>query len=253
MRALALILSACGLLCAACGVTTVQPAAFTQTLIGQVGAGSVVLANSAVKLKADENTAGALTSPATEQATAYLTQGRLDKLSVGDLTRIASANRAAATYFPHILATIAGFAASIRRAMVSGSSYRHLSDGSRTFIADWDEYLTTSANSFDAVRRAFIGTGPVFNDLQSMLRAAYDTSALHSAVQFDKVRRSALGDVSRRFTRMQSETASAARSDAAAERKLVSFVNRNQEAQAIVTKVNQRYRNGILAGEFKAR
>jgi len=87
---------------------------------------------------------------------------------------------------------------------------------------------------------------PMYDELPGLLRAARDTARLRSTVQFDKVRKGVLNDLRPRLEQVQN-----AANWGAVERRLVSFVNGSQQAQAVVTKVNHDYPNGWLAQEFK--
>jgi hypothetical protein len=247
---LALVLTGCGLGLAGCGVTTSEQA-YTAPLIAQVGAGSVALASLVPTLRAEAKAAGVLSDPATQQATAYLAEGQLNKLSQSDLVRMATANRNAAAHVGGVLAKLDQLTASLRGATVNTGSYPTLPSGSKTFIADWNQYLTTSASDLRNVRQGLAGMSPVYNEFQSLLRAAYNTAKLRSTVQFDNVRRSVFKDIGPRFTRMQNAMQAGVRAGTAVEKTLVSLVNNNQEAQAIVTRVNQEYPSGFLAQEFK--
>jgi hypothetical protein len=250
---LALVLSVCGLSLAACGVTSSEQA-YTQPLIKQVGAGSVALGSLVTTLEADvkAEASGMFSDPATQQATTHLVEGQLDKLSQSDLVRMASANHAAATQVGGVLAKLAQQAASLSGAAVNAGSHPNLPGGSTAFIADWDQYLMTTANYLRNIRKALAGVSPVYNEFQSLLRAAYDTAKLHSTVQFDKVRRAVFTDIGPRYAPMKNALQTGARAGTAVEHRLISFVNSNQEAEAIVTKVNQEYPSGFLAQEFKS-
>lgn len=247
-----LAVAACGLSLAACGVTTSEQA-YTQPLIDQVGAGSVELATLVPTLQSETKVSGVFSDPGTQQAMGYLVQGQLNKLSQSDLVKMATENRNAAAHIGGVLTKLDQLSASLNRATINASSYQNLSDGSKTFIADWNQVLTTAAADMRTARQGLAGMSPVYNEFQSLLRAAYNTSTLRSTVQFDKVRAAVLKDIGPRFTQLQNAMQAGTRAGTAAQQKLVSFVNNNQEAQAIVTKVNQAQPTGWFAQEFKKR
>jgi len=235
-----------GFVVAGCGGTQ---QAYNEALIKQVGGGSTAVESLVPTIQAAAKVSGAFSDPTTQQATTYLAEGQLDKLTAADLVRMASANRTAATNIGGVLATFDRLATSISAASVDASSVPNLADGSKTFVTDWNQYLTTTADELRTVRRALTGMTPVYDEFQSLLRAAYNTSKLKSTVQFDKVRHAVLQDIAQRVTQMQN-AAQGLRGGSAVEQRLVKFVDGNQEAQAIVTKVNQEYPNGFLAQEF---
>lgn len=247
---LPLVLAVCGLSLAGCGVTTSERA-YTGPLIKRVGAGSVTLASLVPTLQEEAKAAGVFSDPTTQQATTYLAEGQLNKLSQSDLVRMATANRNAATHVGGVLAKLHQLTALLTGATVNTSSYQNLPSGSKTFIADWNQYLNAAASDLRNARQALAAMSPVYNEFQSLLRAAYNTARLQSTVQFDKVRRSVLKDIGPRFTRMQNAMQAGGRGGTAVEKKLVSLVDNNQQAQSIVRKVNLEYPNGFLAQEFK--
>ena len=139
--------------------------------------------------------------------------------------------------------------ASISSASIDASAHSDLSSGAKRFIAVWDAYLAANAVQLRAARQALSGAEPVFNEFQALLRAAYDTARLRSTVQFDKARRKFFNDARPLFTRIQNTLKEVTAQPT--DRKLRDLVNHNQEAQAIVKKVNQSYPSGSLAQEFK--
>lgn len=217
----------------------------------QVGVGSVALANSVLALRAQITATGVYQDRSVQQATTYLFEGQLDKLRVADLSRIGSVNHNAAAHFDDNLRLLDRVAASLSGSVVKASAYQSLPDGSRTFLADWNQDLRIEAAGITRARNAFVGVRPFFGEMQSLLRAAYNTTQLRSTVQFEKVRGRLTEDIRSRFPDLDGVVAAGNRNVDAAERRLVSFVNNNREAQAIVDKVNQQYPRGWLAQEFK--
>jgi hypothetical protein len=239
----------CAMSVAACGVSTTEQA-YTAPLIQQVGTGSSAMARLVPTLQAEAKTAGVFSDPTLQQPEAYLVQGQLNKLSAHDLFRMASANHNAATHVGAVITKFDQLAASMTAAAINASSYQSLPDGSKAFITHWNEYLRTVASALHGVRTALASADPVYGEFQGLLRAAYYTASLHSTVLFDKVRQRVLNDIRPLYARMQ-QARQPFQTGMTSERSLVSFVNRNQQAQAIVTKVNQEYPHGFLAQEFK--
>ena len=231
-----------------CGVTTSQQV-YSQALIKQVGAGSRAEAQLVPTVRAQTKT-GLFSDPATSQATAYLLEGQLDKLSESDLAHIASASKHAANATGGIVAVFSKLQSAITAATVDRNSFTGLPDGSRTFIAEWDQYLTITAKALANLQSALTGMSPIYRKLPGLLRAARETARLRSTVQFDKVRRVVLNDLRPRIQQIQSAM-QGNRSAAAVERQFVDFVNHNQQAQAIVTRVNHDYPTGWLAQQFQ--
>ena len=255
MKLLLALVIACGIGVAGCGVTTSgvtsSEPVYTPALIKQVGVGSVALANSAPAIRAQAKATGVLQDRSLQQAETYLFEGRLDKLRLADLSRMASSNHNAAAHFDDNLRKVDRVAASLSGAVVNASAYQRLPDGSKTFLADWNQELRTEAAGLTHGRNALVGARPFFGEMQSLLRAAYNTAQLRSTVQFDKVRRRFIADVRSRFPDVDGVVAADHRRADAAERTLISLVNNNREAQAIFEKVNQEYPHGWLAQEFR--
>lgn len=230
------------------GVTSSEPV-YTPAVIKQVGVGSVALANVVPSVRARVKATGAsFEDPADQQAETNLIEGKLDKLSLADLERMASLNHNAAAHLGDNLKALDRLGGSLSGAIVNASAYQSLPDGSKTFLADWNQQLRTTAAAITNIRKALAGSRPLFNDFQSLLRAAYNTAQLRSTVQFDKVRRRFIADV--KTSPLDNVAAAGTRAGNAAERRLDSFVNNNREAQAIVDKVNHEYPHGWLAQEF---
>jgi hypothetical protein len=223
--------------------------AYNAQLIQRVGAGSIAEAQLIPALESLK-AVGGFSDASTQQALVYLFQGQLDKLGEPDLVKLAQENRTAATHIGPVLTKLNHLAASISGSTVNASVLTGLPDDSRTFSAHWNRYLTYTAGALRAVKQALTGMNPVYGEIQRLLHAAYDTAQLHSTAQFDKVRSAVFKDIGPRYAAMQTaqQTGNAARP---VEQTLVKFVNGNQDAQVIVTRVNHDYPNGFLAQEFK--
>ena len=248
LTALVSPLAACVLL-AGCGLTNVGQT-YDASLIRQVGAGSDAVASILPSLQARAKVPGSFSNPQISQAATLLAEGQLAKLTVNDLLRLANANRQSAARFPQALGKLDALASSITSAKIDPSAHRNLSSGAKQFIAAWDRYLAATAGQVRMVRQAFGSVEPVFNEFQALLRAGYETTKLGSVSQFDKVRVGFLKDVGVRYARFQG-TAKSVEAQTPADRSLRALVASNQEAQAIVRKVNADYPNGSLAQEFR--
>lgn len=223
--------------------------AYTPELVRQVGAGSVAMAQllpTFESLKA----VGGFSDPSTQQAMLYLFQGQLGKLSANDLAALSQENSTAATDIGPVLMKLNALTASISGAVVDTNAFPGLPSDSKTFIAKWNGYLTSTATVLRNIGQALTGMKPFYNEFHQLIQAAYQTAQLHSTVQFDKVRSAVLNDMGPRYRRMQAAQQSLA-GQKPIEQKFVSFVNGNQEAQVIVTRVNHDYPNGFLGAEFK--
>lgn len=243
----ALIVGALGV--AGCGVTTTEQA-YNAALIRQVGAGSVAAGRVLPTLQALAKTSGLFNDPGTSQAMVYLFKGRLDKLTEADLNRIGVANQEAAGASGGVVRKLDGLESALRASAVNANSFSSLPEGSKTFITRWNQYLATTASTLTADGAALMNLAPVYKEFPGLLQAARDTAELHSTVQFDKVRRAVLNDLRPRYQQMQNAMQGNT-SALGTERQLVDFVNHNQQAQAIVTKVNHDDPSGWLAQEFK--
>ncbi|MFZ0090488.1 MAG: hypothetical protein WAL63_13325 [Solirubrobacteraceae bacterium] len=234
---------------AGCGITTLNQT-YDASLIRQLGAGSNLVASVAPTLEAQAKGSNSFSDPRTSRATTLLIDGQLSKLTEADLVGLATANRRSATRFPLVLDKLDSLASSLVNARIDANAHRNLSTGAKHFIAAWNNSLTADATQARELRQALTTFAPGFNEFQALLRAAYDTAQLHSTVQFDNVTRQVINDILPRYRRVQGTI----KEDAAgtpAEQKLIELVDSNQEAQAIVSKVNEHYPNGSLAQEFK--
>jgi hypothetical protein len=166
-------------LLAGCGVTTYQQV-YSPELIKQVGAGSLAEAQLLPTIQAQTKT-GLFSDPATSQATDYLLEGQLNKLSESDLVRIATANRNAASA-GGVVTSFSKLRSAIAAATVDGTSFTGLADCSKTFIAKWDGYLATTAKALENVQSAVSGMSPIYRELPGLMRAARDTARLRSTV-----------------------------------------------------------------------
>src|ERR1022692_4401673 len=124
MKRTLFLATCCGLTLAACAVTTSQQA-YTPVLIKQIGAGSRALANSTPALDAGVRAAGALSfsDPATAQATTYLAEGQLNKLSATDLVGLANASSTADAHIGIGLAKLDQITKPLSAATVTARSY----------------------------------------------------------------------------------------------------------------------------------
>jgi hypothetical protein len=176
--------------------------------------------------------------------------GRLDQLTPGDLADLAQQNEAAAAHLGTVLPKLDRAAGSLSTATVPARYSQNLPSGSKTFIADWNRYLSSSSAAVLDVRRALTGLGPMYPELRRLVGAAYSTGRLRSNAAFDRLRAAALKDIGPRYQRLRSAVRSVAAVQAV-ESSLVKFVDGDQQAQAIVAKVNHDYPNGFLASEFR--
>jgi hypothetical protein len=195
-------------------------------------------------------TPGLFSDPQVAQATAYLLEGQLNKLSASDLQSVQRASQNAAAATGGVSVSLDQLDRQLTAATVEGTVTSGLPDGSKTFVAKWSRYVATTAHALQATRAALTNMGPVYQQLPALIRAAYATARLRSTVQFDKVRRQVINTIRPRFQQLQSAM-QGNRDAGGVQRDFVSFVNSNQEAQSIVNKVNHDYPNGWLAQEFK--
>jgi hypothetical protein len=149
-----------------------------------------------------------------------------------------------------VLAKLNQLAAACRAATVHAAAFRGLPADSRAFVADWNGYLTYTAAAMRTMSRALSAMRPLYNEFQRLLRAAYETGLLHSTIQFEKVRQRVLKDMNSRYAGLLPAERHIS-AERGVERKLVSFVNANQDAQAIIARVNHDYPDGFLAREFR--
>ena len=250
MRHLAASLIVAGALGTGCGVGTVDRT-YDDSLIRDVGTGSTALGKIIPTIQAQANLPGNFKDPRNDRAQTLLFQGQLAKLTEQDLVRLAKANRQGARRFATILAKLDGIESDVRTARVDASAHGNLSDGAKRFIAAWNDYLTANAERVHSLRQAFASMRPLFNEFESVLRAAYDTARLRSTASFERINKRVVADVVRRVSRLQ-RTVKAVAAEAPADRKFADLVNHKQEAQAIVKKVNGRYPHGSLADQFKS-
>jgi hypothetical protein len=223
--------------------------AYTPELVRQVGAGSVAMAQ-LIPAFESLKTVGGFSDPSSQQAMLYLFQGQLKKLSANDLATLSQENQTAATHIGPVLTKLNALAASISGAVVNPATYPSLPADSKTFVAEWNAELTSTATALRNVSQALSGMHPFYGEFEQLIQAVYHTAQLRSTVQFDKLRSSVFKDMAPRYQRVQSAQQSLTAAQPI-EHKLMSFVNGSQDAQAVVTRVNHGYPNGFLAQEFK--
>lgn len=223
---------------------------YDAALIQNVGKGATVIASiePAINAGVDASQSQGFNNADNERATDKLVRGELSKLSDADLRRLRRTNRTGRRSLKVVLENLDGIADDLRTAQVNTSAHSDLSDGSRRFIDAWNAYLQSNADKLQSMRDAFAAMQPTFGEFDKLLDAAYDTARRRSTAQFDKLNERFLGDLSRRAEGLDSvKTAS---DGGSAERELVELVEGDQDAQAIVTEVNDRYPDGSLAQMF---
>lgn len=223
--------------------------AYTPEFVRKVDAGSTAMAQ-LIPTLASLKTVGGFSHPRTQQAMLDLFQGQLNTLSANDLTTLSQENATAATHIRPVLTRLNALAASISAAVVNPSAFPGLPVDSKTFLADWNAYLRSTADALRNVSQALAGMHPFYNEFQQLIQAAYQTAQLRSTVQFDKLRAAVFKDLAPRYQRMQAAQQSLT-GEKPIEQKLLSFVNASPDAQAIVTRVNHDDPSGFLASEFK--
>jgi hypothetical protein len=248
MRRLVIIL-ALPVMLVGCGVSTSEQA-FDPALIRDVGRGSTALAAWYTDVIAQEKAARSF-NQGSDQATTNLLYGRLNKLTVQDLIRIANANRTSHTRFVTLLRALDKDAKAIKRSQVDPRPHSELSSGAKRFITTWNDYLASSAAEVRRVEQATQQMEPAFNDLQAMLKAAYETSQPHSTVQYRTVRDRAVKDIVSRVTGAQDSIKHLATTSPAQDHRFYKAVVANQDGLAVAKKAASSYPNGWLAKEFQ--
>ena len=163
-------------------------------LVRQVGGGSVAMAQLVPTLEALK-TVGGFSDPNSQQAMLDLFQGQLSKLSASALQTISKENQMAAAHIGPVLTKLNALATSISGSVVDASSFPGSSADSKTFLEDWNAYLTWTASALRQVSGALSGMHPFYAEFQQLIEAAYQTARLHSTVQFDKRRASVIKDM----------------------------------------------------------
>jgi len=231
-----------------CSVTAEETTTYDAALIQNVGKGATAIASIEPAFTAGVDASQGFNNADNERATTKLLRGELSKLSDADLRRLRRTNRTGRRSLKVVLENLDGIADDLRTAQMNTSARSDLSDGSRRFIDAWNAYLQSNADKLQSVRDAFTAMQPTFGEFDKLLDAAYDTARLRSTAQFDKLNERFRGDLTRRVEGFDSVKPSS--DGGSAERELVELVEGDQDAQAIVTEVNDRYPNGSLAQMF---
>jgi TolA-binding protein len=237
------------LLLCACGLTTTDQA-FDASLIREVGVGSTAVASVLPTLEAEAKQSNSFSNPQTSQDTILLFQGRLDKLTIKDIIRMANANRASYEHLGSALTKLDALASTIAADRVDPRSHQNLSAEAKKFITAWNTYLASEAGQVRSMRQLFATLTPIYNGFQAMLRTAYETTTSHSTDQFAQARTTFLTNDLPIYTRLRNSLKIFAAMSPAAEH-LSQVVDNSEEARAIVAKVDENYPDGALATEFK--
>ena len=151
--------------------------------------------------------------------------------------------------FSAVIDKLDGIETDVRAARVVISNYDGLSDGAKQFLGGWNAYLAANAERIHEMRRIFVSMRPVFKEFNELLRAVYDTARLQSITEFDRVRRRVYRHVIELVGRSQTDLKNLT-TEGPADRRLAGLLESDQEAQAIVAEVNERYPRGSLAEQF---
>jgi hypothetical protein len=219
----AAILSAC----AGPGVTTVDRS-YDPTLIRQIGSRSNAVANVVPGIRREAASVGRLDNTKADQDAVLVLQGKLDKLTPNDVVLVAKASRRSFTAFETALSGINQLASHIESDRVDPAAYSKLSSGAKKFVGEWNGYLTGIADETRHFHSALVGEGPYFNELQAVLRAAYETTGRRSVARFDRVRRKFISDLQAESARMRATLKSietTGRSGTPTDRQFATFVN----------------------------
>jgi hypothetical protein len=191
-------------------------------------------------------TPGSFKDPRNEHAVTLLLSGRLGDLVPDDLARLTAANNRGAKGLQTLLSELDGIESDVRGAHVDASSHHNLSDDSKQFITDWNASLAASADELHSMRQTLASSRPMFDALNSLVRAVYDAARRRSRAGFDKLRPRVVADMSSLASKIQAGLAAPA-SDNRASRKLTDLVDNSQGLLGFVKKVNDRYPHGSLA------
>jgi hypothetical protein len=231
----------------ACGIETTDRT-YNDSLIRQVGAGSVTEASMLSTLQSQAALPGNFNDPKLDPAMTALLKGELNKLSEHDYILIAGSLKRSYTRYPQYLALVHKLAKELREARLDSTAYRELSSGAKRFIADWNESLTGLASAFDAMRKSLVTVLPKLdNDFRTLLLVAAETTSQKAVPRFAQIRRRVLGEV---FPLVEQLDALKQRYSSAG-KALTDLIHKNGEAQVIVRKVNEQYPRGLLAQEYK--
>ncbi len=227
-----------------CAITTVETS-YDQALIDELGAGSEALQNifdvmSPPNIQPDFNDAAA----------ELIFRGELDKLTAEDLKATVAISRENERQFRRVLRRLKPVAGEVRRAQVEVAAHSDLSEGAQEFIRAWNDYLSVNADRTKRLRRSLGGMNVWFDRYEELVQAVRETARLGSTVEFARMRDDILEDVTadargrkKLFERILAETP--------VEQRIRDLVNNDQEANAMVERVNDEYPDGFLADVMK--
>lgn len=227
-----------------CGYATVDRT-YDGQLIAAIGAGSNAVARVTATLSPEHLRYTGWTT-ADERATGYLVRGDFQRLSDETLDRLDAENAAGRRRIDALLHELRERENEIRGAVVSPSGDADLSADARTFVSRWNGFLTSTADGLREVRQAMGETKPMVADMVRLATAAREAKAAGTTPEFATVRRLVMTDLAQRQKRLQRELRVAAK-QTPAQRRFGEYVNANHEAQAIVSRVSQRFPHGFFA------
>jgi hypothetical protein len=227
-----------------CGVTS-EDRSFDPKLVNEVGAGSQALKRIETALlqvrNQAQNTAG-------DAAAGKLLRGDLAAVTPADLAKIEAGNLDSRRHFDALLTKFDSIPGDLDSDRVDAAEFDSLSPGGKRFIRTWNAYLHVNARNARGLRTTLADLRPAFGDMTALVAAA----RAGDRGRFEQVRRATLTDIGKRADRFKRKAARLfANTDT--EKRFADLVNNNQEAQAIVTAVNDKYPDGYLADAVKKR
>jgi hypothetical protein len=244
VRALAVALLATAAL-SGCAVTTMETT-FDDALIRDVGAGSDAVGRIETTLTDAFKVNDGVDDEKLDKPMMALLRGQLHKLSYEDIDGMASTNRRSRKRFKAVLGKLRAVGAGIDDAQVDAAAHPDLSGGAQEFLRRWNSYLDVNATRVITMTDALDEMRPMFGRFDALLTAAVDTAELGHTRVFDPLRRDMLDTLDSDVQRFHAKLGRVTELDDA-DRELVELVKDDTEAQAIVTAVNKKHPDGMLA------
>lgn len=216
---------------------------FDDALIDDVGAGSQALNRFYGAL--DPDRAKPPIDFRDDGTAARLFRGQLHELTVDDLEATIAASRGNERQFRVVLSEIRVAERRLRHARVDSSAHRELSDGAHEFIQAWNRFLFANASRARQLRRGLARFIPWFDSYEELASAAQQAITSGATAQVDRLRDETLREVGAgvaSFNRLMDRIG-----EGAADRRIRDLVNNDQEANAIVQRVNEVHPDGYLA------
>ena len=228
-----------------CAATTVETT-FDDALIRDVGAGSDALGRIETTLTDAFRVNNGFNDEKLDKPMMALLRGQLHKLTYEDIDAMRSTNRRSRRRFKAVLDELKGVRGAIDDTQVDPAAHTDLSEGAQDFLRRWDSYLSVNATRVTTMTDVLDEMRPMFGRFDALLDAAVGTAKLGHTREFDPLRRAMLDTLESDVERFKQKLAKVTESDDA-DRELIELVNEDKEAQAIVTAVNKKHPEGMLA------